>query len=113
MSVSFLVTREHTKFEPILVLLLRQYGENYLREEKKEEDTGYLWREIGIRVGETSARKAAIFPMLLTFPGEAPLWKVLANHKSHAHWPFLAKKKIYIFMHSYDLTKAMLNTRET
>lgn len=29
-------------------------------------------------------------------------WKVLTNHKSHAHWPFLTK----IFMHSYDLTKA-------
>lgn len=76
-----------------------------------EEDTDYLWRKINTRVGETSARKAAIFPMLLTFPSEAPLWKVLANHKSHAHWPFLARlKKI---MHSYDLTKAMLNTRET
>lgn len=63
-------------------------------------------------MGETSARKAAIFPMLLTFPSEAPLWKVLANHKSHAHWPFLAKKKKK-FMHSYDLTKVVLNTRET
>lgn len=70
------------------------------------EDTGYLRREISPQVGVTSARKAAIFPMLLTFPSEAPLWKVLANHKSHAHWPFLAEKKI--LMHSYDLIKAML-----
>lgn len=45
--------------------------------------------------GVTSARKAAIFPMLLTLPSEAPLREVLANHKSHAHWPFLAKKIIY------------------
>lgn len=29
-------------------------------------------------------------------------WKVLTNHKSHAHWPFLTK----IFMHSCDLMKA-------
>lgn len=29
-------------------------------------------------------------------------WKVLANHKSHAHWPFLTK----MFMHSCDLIKA-------
>lgn len=64
-------------------------GKNTKRGEMK--DTGYLWREISPQVGVTSARKGAIFPILLTFPSEASLWKVLAHHKSHAHWPFLAK----------------------
>lgn len=55
-------------------------------------DTGSLWREIiNPQVGVASPRKGAIFPNLLTFPSEASLWKVLANHKSHAHRPFLAK----------------------
>lgn len=34
-------------------------------------------------------------------------WKVLTNHKSHAHWPFLTK----MFMHSYDLIKATLKNK--
>lgn len=83
-----------------------------LREERWKIQAIYGERSVHEWGGVTSARKAAIFPMLLTLPSEAPLREVLANHKSHAHWPFLAKKN-YIFMHSYDLIKAMLNTRET
>lgn len=73
------------------------------------EDTGCLWSEISPQVRVTSARKGAIFPILLTFPSEASLWKFLliTNHMHIGHsWQ-------KIFMHSYDLIKAMLNIRET
>lgn len=66
-------------------------GKNTKRGKIEMEDTVYLWREISPQVRVTSARKGAIFPTLLIFPSEASLWKVPANHKSHAHWPFLAK----------------------
>lgn len=91
-SVHWLSNHKRT----ILVLLLRQYGENYL---EKRDGRYRLFMERDQSMsggGVTSARKAAIFPtMLLTLPSEAPLREVLANHKSHAHWPFLAKKIIY------------------
>lgn len=64
--------------------------------------------EARTQVGVTSARKGAISQHRPHSLMTHHLWKALANHKSHASWPFLTK----MFMHSYDLIEATLKKQE-